>query len=161
MLPIPHKRVLPLHGVFLRRVLRRLPGRGTLQDQGGTQLHQLFTDLTMEVLLKNIFSYSFHGHDRTFLPGLDLAGLLHRVLRNGMADDSDSWSRSPRESPSRGAFQARASPVALHADARKRRNLDKEEAARDRLIFRWALLVIAILSLLGLMLFIASRLGEK
>jgi hypothetical protein len=76
-----------------------------------------------------------------------------------MADETERWNRVQRPEGDRGRFQAKASPVALHTDPARRRNLDKEEAARDRLIVRWALLILGILTLLGLLMFILPRLG--
>jgi hypothetical protein len=78
-----------------------------------------------------------------------------------MADESERWNRVQRPDGPRAPFQAKASPVALHTDPARRRNLDKEEAARDRLIFRWVLLVFGILALLGLLLFLLPRLADK
>ena len=76
-----------------------------------------------------------------------------------MADDSERWERAARESRSREPFHAKASQVALHADANRRRNLDREEAARDRRIFRWVLLVVGVALLMAAIIFIATRLG--
>lgn len=77
-----------------------------------------------------------------------------------MAEESDRWERAQRESRSRQPFEAKASPVALHTDANRRRNLDKEEAARDRLIFRWVVLVAGIALLMVVLFFIVTRLGQ-
>lgn len=75
-----------------------------------------------------------------------------------MADESERWNRVQRPDGPRAPFHAKASPVALHTDPARRRNLDKEEAARDRMIFRWVILVMGILGLLGLVLFLLPRL---
>ena len=77
-----------------------------------------------------------------------------------MADESERWDRVQKEDRTREPFHARASPVALHADANRRRNLDKEEAAKDRLIFRWVILVVGVGLLMLVMFFIITRLGE-
>ncbi len=76
-----------------------------------------------------------------------------------MADDSERWQRVQRSSGSRKSFQAKPSPVALHSTAERRRNLDQEEAARDRRVFLWALLLLGIAGLVLLLLFAATRLG--
>lgn len=76
-----------------------------------------------------------------------------------MSDESDRWNRVQRPQSDRQRFQAKASPVALHTDPARRRNLDKEEAARDRVIFRWVLLILSVLALLGLLMFVLPRLG--
>lgn len=78
-----------------------------------------------------------------------------------MADDSDQWDRGSQDTGSRETFQSKASPLALHADANRRRNLDKEEAARDRVIFRWVLLVVGIAIFMGVMFFVVTRLGQS
>ncbi len=70
------------------------------------------------------------------------------------------WEKVQGESRSREPFRAKASPVALHTDAARRRNLDKEEAARDRMIFSWALLLLGIAGLLATLLFVMKRLGK-
>ncbi len=77
-----------------------------------------------------------------------------------MAEESERWQRTQGKSNIREPFHAKASPVALHTDPARHRNLDKEEAARDRLIFRWVLLLVAACGLIGLMIFIVNRLGN-
>ena len=79
-----------------------------------------------------------------------------------MSEESERWDQGPRESRTRTSqpFQAKASPVALHTDANRRRNLDKEEAARDRLIFRWVVLVAGIALLMVVLFFIVTQLGK-
>ena len=77
-----------------------------------------------------------------------------------MPEESERWDRAQRGSRSREPFEAKASPVALHADANRRRNLDKEEAARDRLIFRWVALVAGIALLMVVLFFIVTKLGQ-
>ena len=77
-----------------------------------------------------------------------------------MAEEPDRWDRVQSESRPRQPFEAKASPVALHTDANRRRNLDKEEAARDRLIFRWVMLFAGIALLMVVLFFIATRLGQ-
>lgn len=77
-----------------------------------------------------------------------------------MADDSDQWDRVRHDSGSREAFQSKASPLALHADANRRRNLDKEEAARDRVIFRWVLLLVGIAIFMVVIFFVVTRLSQ-
>lgn len=77
-----------------------------------------------------------------------------------MAEESERWHRVQGESRSREPFTSKASPVALHADANRRRNLDKEEAARDRLIFRWVALLVGMALMMGLMIFVVTRLRE-
>lgn len=64
-----------------------------------------------------------------------------------------------RSSASRGSFQAKPSPVSLHLAPERRRNLDQEEAARDRTVLLWVLLLLGIAGLVGLLVFAASRLG--
>lgn len=75
-----------------------------------------------------------------------------------MADETERWNRVQGESRTRQPFTPKASPVALHTDPERRRNLDQEEAARDRLIFKWVLFVIGLIALLGLMVFLIPRL---
>ena len=77
-----------------------------------------------------------------------------------MSEESERWERVQGESRSRDPFRAKASPVALHTDAARRRNLDKEEAARDRMIFSWVLLLLGIAGLVAVLLFVMTRLGE-
>lgn len=77
-----------------------------------------------------------------------------------MADDSERWTQVERQSRTRERFQAKASPIVLHHDPSRRRNADQEEAARDRLIFRWVVLVLGLAGLLGLLLFVTKRLGK-
>jgi hypothetical protein len=77
-----------------------------------------------------------------------------------MSEESERWEKVQGESRSREPFRAKASPVALHTDAARRRNMDKEEAARDRMIFSWVLLVLGIAGLLATLLFVMKRLGE-
>jgi hypothetical protein len=77
-----------------------------------------------------------------------------------MADESERWDRVRQDSGSREPFQSKASPVALHADANRRRNLDKEEAARDRVIFRWVLLVAGLAFFMVVLFFIVTRLAH-
>ncbi len=77
-----------------------------------------------------------------------------------MSDESERWERVQGESRGREPFRAKASPVALHADAARRRNVDKEEAARDRMIFSWVLLLLGIAGLVAVLLFVMTRLGE-
>ena len=76
-----------------------------------------------------------------------------------MADDHEQWDRTQPSVSAREPFQAKASPVALHADANRRRNLDKEEAARDRMMFRWVALVVGVLVFFAVIFFVISRLG--
>jgi hypothetical protein len=76
-----------------------------------------------------------------------------------MDNESDRWDRVSRAPGNRQRFQSKASPVALHADANRRRNLDKEEAARDRVIFRWVLLLVGIAFLMGVLFFVVTRLS--
>ena len=45
-------------------------------------------------------------------------------------------------------------------DASRRRNLDKEEAARDRVIFRWVMLIVGMLFFVALLLFIINRISR-
>ena len=77
-----------------------------------------------------------------------------------MSEESELWERVQGESRSREPFRAKASPVSLHTDAARRRNLDKEEAARDRMIFSWVLLLLGIAGLVAVLLFVMTRLGE-
>ena len=77
-----------------------------------------------------------------------------------MSEESERWERVQGESRSREPFRAKASPVALHTDAARRRNLDKEEAARDRMILSWVLLLLGIAGLVAVLLFVMTRLGE-
>ena len=77
-----------------------------------------------------------------------------------MSEQSERSERVQGESRSREPFRAKASPVALHTDAARRRNLDKEEAARDRMIFSWVLLLLGIAGLVAVLLFVMTRLGE-
>ena len=77
-----------------------------------------------------------------------------------MSEESERWERVQGESRSREPFRAKASPVALHTDAARRRNLDKEEAARDRMIFSWVLLVAGIAGLVAVLVFVMTRLGQ-
>jgi len=76
-----------------------------------------------------------------------------------MSDESERWNRVQRPQSDRERFQPKVSPVALHTDPARRRNLDKEEAARDRVVFRWVLLVLTVLALLALVMFVLPRLG--
>jgi hypothetical protein len=76
-----------------------------------------------------------------------------------MADDSERWQRVQKRSLVREPFHSKASPVALHMDPQRRRNLDKEQAARDRMIFRWVMFVLSIAGLLALMMFVLMRLS--
>ena len=76
-----------------------------------------------------------------------------------MAEESERWERARSKSRSRQPFQAKASPVALHTDANRRRNLDKEEAARDRLIFRWVVLIVGIALLMTVLFFLITQLS--
>ncbi len=76
-----------------------------------------------------------------------------------MAEDSERWERVQRNARGHEPFQAKASGASFHVDANRRRNLDKEEAARDRLIFRWIMLVVAVAVLLALLVFVLSRLN--
>lgn len=78
-----------------------------------------------------------------------------------MADESERWNRVQRRAGTRGPFQAKASQVALHTDPERRRNLDKEEAARDRLIFRWVMLILGIALLVGMVVFLLPRLTSE
>ena len=77
-----------------------------------------------------------------------------------MSEESERWERVQGESRSREPFRAKASPVSSHTDAARRRNLDKEEAARDRMIFSWVLLLLGIAGLVAVLLFVMTRLGE-
>jgi uncharacterized integral membrane protein len=45
-------------------------------------------------------------------------------------------------------------------DASRRRNLDKEEAARDRMIFRWVIVLVGICCFAALLLFIIDRMSR-
>ena len=76
-----------------------------------------------------------------------------------MAEDSDRWERVQRSSASREAFQAKPSPVALHNTAERRRNLDQEEAARDRLVFLWVVFFLGAAGLVLLLVFAANRMA--
>ena len=75
-----------------------------------------------------------------------------------MAEDSERWDRVQRNPRRTQPFQAKASSVTLHTDANRRRNLDKEEAARDRLIFRWFMLIVAVALLMILLVYVLARL---
>lgn len=75
-----------------------------------------------------------------------------------MADETERWSRVQKETRTREPFQAKASPAALHTNPERRRNLDKEEAARDRQIFHWLVLIFGILALLGILVFVVTHL---
>ena len=77
-----------------------------------------------------------------------------------MSEESERWQRVQGKSRSREPFRAKASPVALHKDPDRRRNLDKEEAARDRMIFSWVLLVAGIAGLVAVLVFVMTRLGQ-
>ena len=79
-----------------------------------------------------------------------------------MNNESNKWTRMQRvqsDSSNPERFQAKASPVSLHMDASRRRNLDKEEAARDRMIFRWVMVIVGILCFTALLLFIINRIS--
>ena len=75
-----------------------------------------------------------------------------------MENEADRWDRSTRTPGDRQQFQSKASSVALYADANRKRNLDKEEAARDRVIFRWVLLLVGVVFLMGMLFFVVTRL---
>ena len=75
-----------------------------------------------------------------------------------MADDLKRWARVQRGSRNPQPFHAKPSPVSLHMDANRRRNLDKEEAARDRVIVRWTMMFLGLAALMGVLLFVALRL---
>lgn len=77
-----------------------------------------------------------------------------------MSDDTERWQRvqdAPRRSE---RFHARNSTDSRHADADRRRNLDKEEAARDRQIFRWALFAFALFLVMAMMILIVRSMGN-
>ncbi|MES2705541.1 MAG: hypothetical protein V4726_02950 [Verrucomicrobiota bacterium] len=76
-----------------------------------------------------------------------------------MPDEIERWERVQESAKHRQPFQARSSTDSRHADAHRRRNLDKEEAARDRLIFRWVLLVVSIAAVLGALILMARNMG--
>lgn len=79
-----------------------------------------------------------------------------------MPDETERWERvQESSSQQRKPFQARSSTDSRHADAQRRRNLDKEEAARDRLIFRWALLLISVVAVLGVMILIVKNMDNR
>lgn len=78
-----------------------------------------------------------------------------------MADESERWNRVQHRSGSKERFQAKASQVALHTDPQRRRNLDKEEAARDRLIFRWVMLILGVALMVGMVFFFLPRLTSE
>lgn len=80
-----------------------------------------------------------------------------------MSDESKKWTRIQNDqskSSNSERFQSKASPVSLHMDASRRRNLYKEEAARDRRIFRWVMAIIGILSFAALLLFIINGINR-
>ncbi len=78
-----------------------------------------------------------------------------------MADESERWAQAQKDRENREPFQAKASAVALHTDPQRRRNLDKEEAERDRLIFRWVMMVGGFLLLVGLLFFVIGQLNSS
>lgn len=79
-----------------------------------------------------------------------------------MPDEIERWERvQESSSQQRKPFQARSSTDSRHADAYRRRNLDKEEAARDRLIFRWVLLIFSVLAVLGTLILIVRNMDNK
>lgn len=71
-----------------------------------------------------------------------------------MSNQTDHWEQTPGSSVARQPFQARNTTASRHLDREQRRNRDVEEAARDRLIFRWALLLFSLLAVLGIMILI-------
>lgn len=77
-----------------------------------------------------------------------------------MSEESERWQRVQGASRVREPFQAKSSPVSLHTDAARRRNLDKEEAARDRMIFSWVLLLAGIAGLVAILVFVTTRLAN-
>lgn len=72
-----------------------------------------------------------------------------------MADETERWERVQGTPQQRQPFQARNSTAARHADPDLRRNMDKEEAARDRIIFRWVLVVLSLIGLLAVLILVA------
>lgn len=72
-----------------------------------------------------------------------------------MADEIERWERVQGTPQQRQPFQARNSTAARHADPHLRRNMDKEEAARDRIIFRWVLVVLSLIGLLMVLILVA------
>jgi hypothetical protein len=80
-----------------------------------------------------------------------------------MSNESKKWARMQgvqSDSSNAGRFQPKASPVSLHMDASRRRNLHKEEAARDRMIFRWVIVLVGICCFAALLLFIIDRMSR-
>jgi len=75
-----------------------------------------------------------------------------------MADDHKRWARMQRESRNPQPFHARPSPVSLHRDANRRRNVDVEESARDRVIVRWTMLFLGVAALMAVLFFVVQRL---
>lgn len=76
-----------------------------------------------------------------------------------MADETERWDRIQQDRSDRSPFQAKASPVSLYASPERRRNLDKEEAERDRLVFRWVMFGLFFVGLIGALFLVASQLG--
>jgi hypothetical protein len=78
-----------------------------------------------------------------------------------MSDEIERWERVQGAPQQRQPFQARNSTASRHADPYQRRNLDKEEAARDRIIFRWALVVLSLIAVLTVLIFVARGMGKS
>lgn len=78
-----------------------------------------------------------------------------------MPNQTERWERAPEVSVARQPFQARNSTDSRHLDVEQRRNPDVEEAARDRLIFRWALLLFSLLAVLGAMILIIKGMAGR
>lgn len=78
-----------------------------------------------------------------------------------MPNQTDRWEQTPRAPIARQPFQARNSTDSRHLDVEQRRNQDVEEAARDRLIFRWVLLLFSLLGVLGAMILIIKGVAGR
>lgn len=78
-----------------------------------------------------------------------------------MRNQTDRWERAQRAPVAREPFQARNSTDSRHLDTQQRRNPDLEEAARDRLIFRWVLLMLSVLGVLGTMILIIKGMAGR
>lgn len=72
-----------------------------------------------------------------------------------MSDEIERWERVQGAPQQRQPFQARNSTDTRHSDPYQRRNLDKEEAARDRVIFRWSLVVLSLIGVLATLIIVA------